>query len=84
MDIRRMVAEGLPNARISATYPELAQKTHFFDMVTDKHVDDEILASLVTLLQGVERNEMTDDHASIMFGELLVNKYVKGKVPEHA
>ena len=65
---------------IRAEHPDLAKKKHFFDMIVKKDADDEILNTLGVLLQGIKDDTFTEEYASVKFGELLVEKYVKDKV----
>ena len=84
IEIRALVEEGVSKKTIAVRYPNMASKEHLFDMLTEKDMDQEILTALIVLREGVASNNMTDNDASIMFGELLVNKYIKGVVPENA
>lgn len=82
MEIRSELSNGSTPEQLKPKYTALSSKPHFWNMITAKELDNEILAPLVVLLDGMDAGEFSEDDASIMFGEVLVNKFVKGKVPE--
>jgi len=79
-EIREKVMNQTPLGEIKKTHPKLAAKKHFFEMIVKKDADEEILNTLCVLLQGMEDGAFTEEYASVKFGELLVEKFVKNKV----
>ena len=82
IQIRSDLIGGATPEQLKPKYPTLSSKVHFWNMITAKDLDQEVLTSLVVLQEGIDAGEFTENDASIMFGELLVNKFVKGKVPD--
>lgn len=82
LQMRTELLNGTPKDELKTKYPTLSDKKHFWNMITSREIDTEILSSLIVLLEGIESNEFSENDASIMFGEVLVNKFVKGKVKE--
>lgn len=79
-EIRQKVLSNVPLKKIKKDHPKLAKKEHFFKMITKKDIDEEILNTLAVLLQGIEDGVFTEEYASVKFGEILVEKFVKNKV----
>lgn len=78
--IREKVLQGTPEKTIAQEHPEFAKKTHFFKMLMKKDIDKEILDTLVVLMKGIQDGVFNEEYASVKFGEILVDKYVKDKV----
>jgi hypothetical protein len=78
--IRQKLEDNVSIREIKKAHPELAKKEHFFKMVTQKEVDEEILHTLTVLLEGMQQGIFTEEYASVKFGEILVEKFVKNKV----
>ena len=76
LEIRQKLMTGVSKEELKKEYPEMAKKEKFFDMVTDKNMDEEILTALIVLREGVDKGEYTDEDASVLFGELLAKKYI--------
>lgn len=79
-NIRSKVMANQSIESIKREHPELAKKKHFFDMIVKKDIDEEILNTLCILMQGIKDKTFTEEYASVKFGELLVEKFVKNKV----
>jgi hypothetical protein len=82
LSIRTKLLQGQSIESIKKEHPEMAKKEEFFKMITRKEIDSELLTALIVLLQGIENKEFTEHDASVMFGELLVEKFVKGKIKQ--
>ena len=78
--IREKVLNKIPIDEIKKSHPELSSKKHFFEMIIKPDADEEILDTLGVLLQGIKDGIFTEEYASVKFGEILVEKFVKNKV----
>ena len=79
-EIREKVLNNMSINEIKRSHPELSAKKHFFDMIIKPDADEEILDTLGVLLQGIKDGIFTEEYASVKFGEILVEKFVKNKV----
>ena len=78
--IRKKVLDGIPEETIAKEHPDFAKKKHFFKMLMKKDIDKEILDTLIVLMKGMQEGVFNEEYASVKFGEILVDKFVKNKV----